>query len=273
MTHDLAKATGGEVQYYRDPVQVLQEATHAAKELKKIIDAKPDSKKFKIRGEVFLEFPDWQTVASFYQHTVMVKQDKFVDYSKAIGFEAEAVVLDPEGKEVSSAWAMCLNDEENWGKRPVYEWQFDNEAKKRVKVKIREEQVPLFQLRSMAQTRACAKALRNRFSWVVVLAGYSPTPAEEMTGGAGEQETTDATGKRHPDGTRLLSEGMRKKIHAVLGEMGINDTTEEPTARKDYCSKVIGGEKIESFEDLSFEEARKLIDGLESRAEDARKKK
>jgi len=32
----------------------------------------------------------------------------------------------------------------------------------------------------MAQTRACAKALRNVLAWVVVLAGYRPTPAEEM---------------------------------------------------------------------------------------------
>jgi hypothetical protein len=33
----------------------------------------------------------------------------------------------------------------------------------------------------MAQTRAGAKAFRNRLAWVVVLAGYRPTPAEEMT--------------------------------------------------------------------------------------------
>lgn len=38
----------------------------------------------------------------------------------------------------------------------------------------------MFQLRSMAQTRACAKALRNVLAWVVMLAGYKTTPAEEM---------------------------------------------------------------------------------------------
>jgi len=32
----------------------------------------------------------------------------------------------------------------------------------------------------MAQTRAGAKALRNVLAWVVVLAGYRPTPAEEL---------------------------------------------------------------------------------------------
>lgn len=35
-------------------------------------------------------------------------------------------------------------------------------------------------MRSMAVTRATGKAFRLGFSWVMVMAGYSPTPAEEM---------------------------------------------------------------------------------------------
>jgi hypothetical protein len=35
---------------------------------------------------------------------------------------------------------------------------------------------------SMAQTRAIGKAYRNTLAWVMKLAGYAPTPAEEMTG-------------------------------------------------------------------------------------------
>jgi len=53
---------------------------------------------------------------------------------------------------------MCLNDEPTWARKP------------------------LFQLRSMSQTRASAKALRNCLAWVAVLAGYEPSVAEEMTG-------------------------------------------------------------------------------------------
>lgn len=37
-----------------------------------------------------------------------------------------------------------------------------------------------YALASMAQTRAAAKSLRNAFSWVVSLAGFSTTPFEEM---------------------------------------------------------------------------------------------
>src|SRR5207245_1234555 len=37
---------------------------------------------------------------------------------------------------------------------------------------------------------ACAKALRLVFGWVVVLAGYKPTPAEEMQSLIDSQNTT-----------------------------------------------------------------------------------
>lgn len=36
--------------------------------------------------------------------------------------------------------------------------------------------------KSMAQTRAISKVCRMALSWVIVLAGYEPTPAEEMDG-------------------------------------------------------------------------------------------
>lgn len=43
---------------------------------------------------------------------------------------------------------------------------------------------------SMAQTRAIGKAYRNVISWVVKLAGYEGTPAEEMTAG-GQRPSKD----------------------------------------------------------------------------------
>jgi hypothetical protein len=39
-----------------------------------------------------------------------------------------------------------------------------------------------YAIKSMAQTRAGAKALRNAFGWVAELAGYASTPLEEMDG-------------------------------------------------------------------------------------------
>jgi hypothetical protein len=54
------------------------------------------------------------------------------------------------------AYGVCSSDEANWRGKPE------------------------FQLASMAQTRACGKVLRLLLGWIVTLAGYEPTPAEEM---------------------------------------------------------------------------------------------
>lgn len=168
----------------RDPAIVIEEARKAAKVLVSVVSQKP--RKVMMNNEQYLEFEDWMTVAKFYGCTVKVRSTQFIDLGGVKGFEATADVLDRDGRVISSADAMCLNDEDKWSTRTQYEWQGTGAERK--KVKIGEVAVPLFQLRSMAQTRACAKAFRNVFSWVVVLAGYRPTPAEEMEGLAQTQE-------------------------------------------------------------------------------------
>ena len=142
---------------HREPALVLEEAKKAAQALSDVISGK--KKPVIINGEQYLEFEDWMTVARFYGITAKVISTAPITFGDVQGFEARAVaLLVITGEEISAAEAMCLNDESNWKNRP------------------------LFMLRSMAQTRACAKALRNVLSWVVVLAGYKPTPAEEMEG-------------------------------------------------------------------------------------------
>lgn len=140
----------------RPPKEVLDAAQEAAKALTNVLKNKRNPVKF--GGEQYLEFEDWQTVARFYQLTVKVVSTNLIEIDEIKGFEAKAVVIDNRsGMEISAAESMCMNDEKNWKMKPF------------------------FQLRSMAQTRACAKALRNVLAWVVVLAGYKPTPAEEMS--------------------------------------------------------------------------------------------
>jgi hypothetical protein len=179
----------------RDPEEVLADAQKVAAALMRVVGSK--KKQLVFNGETYLESGDWQTVAAFHGVTAKIEWTRHVQYGDVQGFEASAVAIDKTGREISRGEAMCLNDEENWGMRAKYEWVdvLDaqgkkiweyNEAKgknlpKRQKVETGAVATPLFQLRSMAQTRACAKALSNLFKWVVVLAGYKPTPAEEMT--------------------------------------------------------------------------------------------
>ncbi len=140
-----------------DPEQQVEFASRAAKALTAIINTKP--KKLMIGNEQYLEFEDWQTIARFYNITVGVDWTReIMREGKLVGFEAKANVYNAAGTIISSAEASCLRDEPNW------------------KIK------PEFQLKSMAQTRASAKALRNVLAWVVVLAGFKTTPAEEMEG-------------------------------------------------------------------------------------------
>jgi len=163
----------------RAPELVLEEAQKAAAALTKVIKGK--KKPVIFNGEQYLEYEDWQTLGRFYGVVAKVRSTKFVDFGDVQGFEAAAdALLVTTDQVISSAEAMCLNDEEKWSMRPKYEWRGPQNNRQRIKVS--EEPVPLFQLRSMAQTRACAKALRNVLSWVVVLAGYRPTPAEEIDG-------------------------------------------------------------------------------------------
>ena len=75
--------------------------------------------------------------------------------------------------------------------------------------------------RSMAQTRATSRAFRQQYSWIMALAGYEPTPAEEMPrdepqGGrteadgslmgtveVGDRQTSDYALRQTPDGLSL----------------------------------------------------------------------
>src|SRR4030042_1921913 len=155
----------------RRPQEVLEEAKTAAKALGEVVAGK--KKPVIIQGEQYLEFEDWQTVGRFYGISAKIISTNFIQLGDVQGFEARAVALRVDGQEVSGAEAMCLNDESNWKGRP------------------------LFMLRSMAQTRACAKALRNVLAWVVVLAGYRPTPAEEIQDMADKKTPIQETQTKH----------------------------------------------------------------------------
>lgn len=233
---------GNGLTLYREPKEVLSEARKAAIALKEVISQKKNPVIF--NKEQYLEFEDWQTCARFYGLTVKVVSTAPVQFGNVLGFEARASVIDANGREVSSADAMCLNDEDKWSMRTKYEWRdrldaegkkiWDSERKKYQadRVKVGEEAVPLFQLRSMAQTRACAKALRNVLSWVVVLAGYKPNVAEELDEDT-FQERPKAPEKTPPaqpqrasssqGGDAVISEPQGKRFYAIAKGAGFSD--------------------------------------------------
>lgn len=198
MTHssseEIAVIDGQVLSLQRSPQETLDEAKKAAVALQTVISSKP--RKVMFNGEQYLEFEDWQTVGRFYGITAKVERTEYVTYGNVSGFSARAVAIRSDGMEISAAEGECLNDEDKWSHRPKYEWRPRADGNGNEKIQIGDEPVPLFQLKSMAQTRACSKALRNVLAWVVVLAGYRATPAEELQGAdvANDKASTSGTG-------------------------------------------------------------------------------
>ena len=83
---------------------------------------------------------------------------------------------------------------------------------------------------SMAQTRAVSKAFRMNFSYVAVLGGYAPTPAEEMP--PEEKANPDSEHYCEKHGVEWFMKGkMKNYAHPIEGESGwCNMPKETPSA-------------------------------------------
>ena len=135
-----------------DPGELISGATAIATPLKKLIDSK---KLFTdIKGKQHVRCEGWTTLAAMMgvtPHEVSVTSDEGV-YTAIV--ELRRMV---DGQSIGRASAECGGKEE-----PMWESRPPNAR------------------RSMALTRATGKACRLTFSWIMVLAGYEATPAEEI---------------------------------------------------------------------------------------------
>ncbi len=138
----------------------------ALRELRNLIKNRPD--KLVINGRQYLFFSDWQILGAFFGITTYITETSQLTEGKPskdgsftllepIGYKARAVAKQ-DGKDISAGEAICLFEEQNWKGKPK------------------------FQVLSMAETRACAKALRNCLQWVVRLptSEFAEEAAEEV---------------------------------------------------------------------------------------------
>jgi hypothetical protein len=171
------------------PAERVNWGNNAAKELMKVVKEVGLSRKFSgERPHLYAEA--WQILGRFSgYHGIVEAPVEIYDEGKLTGFKAQAHVYDREGREISRATSFCMRDESNWQSKPM------------------------FQLASMAQTRALSKAYRLDLGWVAVLAGYSPTPAEEMDGIGEPKHKTLPPNKTKP--APSLEELKAKAIEAA----------------------------------------------------------
>lgn len=229
----------------RKPEAMVAEAALCANALMAAVRKNSWAQKFGNKEHLFFEA--WSFLASMYRVVPRVRETRLIQIGDVVGYEAFAEAFHVASQTViSTADAMCLNDEDNWSLRAEYEWTGPKDN--RQKVKVGDKPVPLFQLRSMAQTRAMAKALKGPFSWVVAMAGYAPRPAEEMGPDGQPQQSQQPQQPRSTQQqggkTSLITEPQQKRFWALA---------KAANKSEDEIRRVLQSFGFESTKDITWE--------------------
>jgi hypothetical protein len=208
----------------RAPEIVLQEAAKAAQALRDVIESKPN--KVVINNKTYLTFEDWQTLGRFYGVTVAARATSYIEQGRARGYECHAEAIRGDGQVIGAAQAMCMDDESKWSDKPLY------------------------QLRSMAQTRAQAKALRGVLAWVAVMAGYNPCPAEEMDGVKADRAIAPRM-----EYTPMHPDRVRKMCFAIANSRSIEELRGRYLSAGNEAKKFNDRAALEAF--VNAKDARK----------------
>ena len=218
-----------------------------------------------IQGNEYVLFEGWTLLGSMlgvFPSTESLTELFTADQndSRIIGFEAKVVAKTLGGQVVGTAIARCTRSERTWAGRDE------------------------FALSSMAQTRAGAKALRMPLGFVMQLAGYSPTPADEMVyAGRAEEELYTSTPppvpvpaprpaapapapsapriNSHPP--RTISEKQGKRLYAI--QMGAADRVGVSKQEMQvFVSRELASHGCEVVESLTREPYDAICDKLEA---------
>lgn len=158
------------------PSMIIEEATDIANQLSDIIKTKKLYKPIGAKSHVFVE--GWTTLGALLGVFPYPESSVRLDREDEIAYEASVIVRTLDGVEVSKGEAICSSKEANWRNSDEYA------------------------IKSMATTRATSKAMRIPLGWVMVLAGYSATPAEEMMGKGFTQPKTSQRVQQPAPGTK-----------------------------------------------------------------------
>lgn len=156
-----------------------------------------------IQGRKYVKVEGWTTLAVMLG--VVAREVQTTEADGIYTATVELVRMN-DGACISRASAECGSDDEldRYGK-PIWSAR------------------PRYARRSMAQTRATGKACRLAFSWIMALAGYEPTPAEEMPDTRQDERPEpqqQASGLAAKD--RLITDNQRKLLEVKINEHKLN---------------------------------------------------
>jgi len=109
-----------------------------------------------IKGRNYVNVEGWQIAGAFTGIFPVVEKVENLSQGNNYKYSAEVTLRDKDNNIVGSGMAICTNKEP--GKTMFEEYA----------------------VASMAQTRAVGKAFRMKIGWLLKIAGYETTPAEEM---------------------------------------------------------------------------------------------
>lgn len=185
----------------------LSEGEKVSGLLKMSLNRKP--KKIFFNGKEYAEFHDLQVISNYFGHSIRTYDAQSVNIDGVAGFKAHADLINKDGIHIGGSEAYCMKDEPNWARKP------------------------LFQLASMAQTRAASKCITNVYRWVLDLAGCGTTPAEEMDGMKQETSSMPPSDPKtwpHPADTPPVPQGAKPGKGLTTATITVSDY-------KDFVSK------------------------------------
>lgn len=162
-----------EVQQIQKPEALVQEQREAAREIRKLIPENDWA--VSIGDREHLRVEAWITLGHFRGYTPRIDPKSVVEEGErgARSYRVYCEVIH-QGAVIAGAFGSCGTDEPRWTERPCYEYRNGE------RVCVGMEPVSDQQRLSMATTRAQSKALGSVLRAIAVMAGYAPTPAEEM---------------------------------------------------------------------------------------------
>jgi len=228
------------------PAALVAGASEMAKALAAVIDTQKLYST--IQGRKFVRVEGWTTLATMMG---VMPRERSVLRLEDGGYEATVdLVRVSDGVVLTSASAECGSDERTWADRPRYA------------------------RRSMAITRATSKACRIAFSWVMALAGYEVTPAEEMDGVHELEPAKPAARRTERDVTPPKAGKITDKQMKLVWFRAAEKAKEfgEGVTREDVVRDVlraVGVEHTQGIPAASFDHALKLLTEWEPGKSDA----
>lgn len=183
-----------------DPVEVVEAATRVADALADVVKAK--GLYTMVSGKAHVRVEGWQLLGSMLGVTAICTETEVVDG----GYRATVEARTADGRVVGRADALCTKHE------------------KRGPWKSADDYARL----SMAQTRATSKALKGPLGFVISLAGYQTTPAEEMTFAEPQAPEPVKAETVDKDKAELIEAAIKakkmsyKQIDLLLGSVGLD---------------------------------------------------